>query len=209
MGIADYMGQPIIYAVRHGETGLNADNKFRGFVDAELNEEGEQQAAEAAEYLKSVDFVNAYSSDLQRTVKTLDTILGERRGIEPQQLAAMRPWHMGMFTGKEKNAANRAKLQAYADSPDTPIPEGEALNEFRKRYGTVFQDKVQEAMDRGGPILLVQHASNNHEIGNIIYKDIDAVDVEPGGVVAVYLTREGLEAKPIKNKATETGYGQS
>jgi broad specificity phosphatase PhoE len=210
--ISDLIGQPILYAVRHGETDLNAGNKFRGFVDADLDENGEEQAREARDYLKSVKFVAAYSSDLKRTSDTADTIL-EKTGIEPQRLAAMRPWHMGMFTGKEKNKANRDKLQWYADNPDVAIPEGESLNEFRKRYQNVFNDKVQEALDRSGPVLLVQHASNNHEIGNIIYADIDRVDVDPGGIVAVYFTRTGLEARGLKGKEQETashaGWGYS
>jgi broad specificity phosphatase PhoE len=209
--ISDLIGQPILYAVRHGETDLNAGNKFRGFVDADLDENGRRQAREARDYLRQVDFTAAYSSDLTRTSDTADTILKDR-SIEPQRLAAMRPWHMGMFTGKEKNEANRKKLQWYADNPDVPIPEGESLNEFRKRYQNVFNDKVQEALDRGGPILMVQHASNNHEIGNIIYGDIDRVDVDPGGIVAVYFTRTGLEARGLKGQPQQTvsdGWGYS
>lgn len=208
MGLQEMIGEPIVYFVRHGETDLNAGNKFRGFIDVDLDANGVRQAKEAAEYLKDVPFKAAFVSDLTRTRQTAKTVLG-KRDIVPEIVSAGRPWNVGKFTGKPKTEAARQELQLYADSPETTIPDGESLNQYRSRFGNLFRDVQTKALDVGGPVLLVGHASNGHELGNIIYGDIDALDVDPGGIIAVYMTRSGLEGRRLKNPAQEVGYGQS
>jgi broad specificity phosphatase PhoE len=193
---------PILFAVRHGESAGNAENRFRGFTDYPLDHKGLEQAHYVNERLKKVQFGFAFSSDLRRAAETLDIII-DGRDCEIQRLAAMRPWNIGDFAGMPKINENRSKLQAYADHPHIPVPNGEALGWFRARYGAFWTDVISLALHSKGPGLLAQHASNNHEIGNIIYRDIDAVDVEPGGIIAIYMTTEGLHAKALTQVATK------
>lgn len=192
--------EPIIYIVRHGETDLNAGNKFRGFMDVELDQNGVREAYEARDTLGKVRFNHAYSSDLRRATKTLEIILGDA-DVVSQRLAAMRPWNIGFFTGEQKSDKNKAALQGYANHPSEPIPDGESLNWFRSRYQHFFWDCVKEAVE-SGPTLLAQHASNNHEVGNVLYNDIDTVDVDPGGVIAIYhVLPAHLEAHILKGQS--------
>lgn len=186
----DNDSEPILYIVRHGETELNASNAFRGFKDVEINTKGRQEAERARGFLDDVDFVAAYSSDLKRTIQTLDIILKGQK-VTAQRLVALRPWNVGDFAGKPKTEANKKIVQGYADNPERAVPNGESLSLFRSRYENVFNDML----GRGGPALVVQHASNNHEIGNIVYGDIDAVDAEPGSVIGVWRVGKKLEAK--------------
>lgn len=201
-------GEPILYVVRHGETELNAGNHFRGFKDVPLDKNGKAQADEIRDFLAEVDFVNGYSSDLQRAYETLQRVLGKKNGFVPQRLVALRPWNIGQFSGLLKTPANKKSLQTYADSPDKPIPDGESLEKFRSRYQHCLEEILHEAR-RVGPILVVQHASNDHEIGNILYGNIDALDVEPGGVIGIYLTAGGYEGRALKGavkKSSEARY---
>ena len=196
------LGQPALYVVRHGTTDLNAGNKFRGFMDVDLDDEGKKDARAMRDLLADIPLKAVYSSDLNRAVETAD-IINQKHKLKIEQLAAGRPWHVGKFSGKPKNEINKRALQSYADTPDVSIPEGESLNSFRDRYKQVFDRLIQDAMDLGGPVLIVGHASNIHEVGNIISGDINAYDVDPGGVIAVYIIRDGLSARVIKG-ATQT-----
>jgi broad specificity phosphatase PhoE len=192
--------EPIIYVVRHGDTELNKEHKFRGFMNVNLDSNGIRQAYDARDALDRVEFKHAYSSDLNRAAVTLNIILHERPFVAYQRLAAMRPWHIGKFAGTPKTEKAKQALQVYADHPSAPIPDGESLDWFRSRYQHFFEQAVKEAVE-SGPTLLAQHASNNHEVGNIIYGDIDAVDVDPGGIIGVYfIPGSGLEARVLKGK---------
>ena len=45
------MPAPVIYYIRHGETGWNAEGRFQGSKDIPLNALGRKQAAAAGEIL--------------------------------------------------------------------------------------------------------------------------------------------------------------
>jgi len=209
------LGSPAIYFFRHGQTELNAGNAFRGFMDVDLDDEGRTQARDQAVYTKSVPFAAFYSSDLKRAVQTMKIVQKANsyaQELIPEIVAAGRPWNVGKFSGKPKTASNKKELQLYADSGET-IPGGESLGQFRSRFGKLFQDALDKALAKGGPVGLFGHASNGHEIGNIIYGDIDRLDTDPGGIICVYISRAGLEGRVLKGAPTSetvgAGYGNS
>ena len=188
--------KPVCYIIRHGETDLNAGNKFRGFMDVELDDKGRRQAEQARAFLAGVHFANAYSSDLKRAAETLDIVLAGDKGLMPERLCALRPWNIGKMAGQEKSQANKQQLSEYADNPDEPVPGGESLRWFRSRYKNVFGD----ILSRQGPTLVVQHASNDHEVGHILHNDIDALDVEPGGIIGIFRGPHGFVGKILKGQ---------
>jgi broad specificity phosphatase PhoE len=192
---------PVLYVIRHGQTDLNAGNRFRGFMDVELDKTGRQQAAQAREFLKAVHFAQAYSSDLKRAAETLDIVLAGDKGLMPQRLCALRPWNIGAMAGQVKSVVNKRKLSEYADDPDEPVPGGEALAWFRSRYKNVLSD----ILSRPGPSLIVQHASNDHEIGHLLHHDLDALDVEPGGIIGIYKGQQGFVGKILMGQYSQTG----
>jgi broad specificity phosphatase PhoE len=196
--------KPIIYIVRHGETTLNAGNKFRGFADVPLDENGIKQADQVRDDLSDVNLSHSYSSDLQRAEKTANIII-KPHGISNKILKDMRPWDVGKFTGQPKNAENKKELQAFADTPDKAIPDGESLNQFRDRYTRAFNQIVDEArasvFSGGGASLMAQHASNCHEVGNIVYGDIDVLDIDPGGIIIISWSPSGISASIFKGAA--------
>jgi broad specificity phosphatase PhoE len=204
--------RPLIYIVRHGETELNAGKRFRGFMDVLLDENGVEQAKQARNDLSDIELSYAYSSDLKRASKTMEIILQghgsyEYDSVTSKILTDMRPWNVGKFAGQPKNAENKKALQGYADNPDEVVPDGESLNQFRARYQKVFNKVVDEAkasvFNGRGASLMAQHASNCHEVGNIIYGDIDTLDVEPGGIIIVSILGNKLSASIFKGAAKE------
>ena len=65
--------------VRHGESLWNLENKFTGWTDVDLSENGINEAIEAGKVLKEKGFTFdiAYTSVLKRANRTLDYILKE------------------------------------------------------------------------------------------------------------------------------------
>lgn len=64
-----------MYIVRHGETEWNRTRRIQGQLDVPLNETGLRQAMLAAEALKDIPFVRAFSSDLRRAFKVITSRL--------------------------------------------------------------------------------------------------------------------------------------
>ena len=65
--------------VRHGESTWNDENRFTGWYDCPLSEKGLEEAHAGAKLLKDegYNFDVAYTSTLQRAIKTLWIILEE------------------------------------------------------------------------------------------------------------------------------------
>jgi len=65
--------------IRHGESQWNKENRFTGWKDIDLSDEGRQQAAAAGKLLKAegYTFDEAYTSVLKRAIRTLWIVLHE------------------------------------------------------------------------------------------------------------------------------------
>jgi 2,3-bisphosphoglycerate-dependent phosphoglycerate mutase len=65
--------------IRHGESIWNKENRFTGWTDVDLSDNGYMQAKNAGEILKKNDynFDAAFTSVLKRSIKTVHIILEE------------------------------------------------------------------------------------------------------------------------------------
>lgn len=65
--------------VRHGQSIWNLENRFTGWYDIDLTPQGHEEAREAGILLKEkgYNFDVAYTSTLQRAIKTYNNIAGE------------------------------------------------------------------------------------------------------------------------------------
>ena len=65
--------------IRHGESQWNLENRFTGWTDVDLTDNGRQEAIRAGQLLKQegYDFDLCYTSVLRRAIGTLWTVLGE------------------------------------------------------------------------------------------------------------------------------------
>ncbi|MEM8936377.1 MAG: 2,3-diphosphoglycerate-dependent phosphoglycerate mutase [Pseudomonadota bacterium] len=124
--------------VRHGQSQWNLENRFTGWVDANLTETGLAEAAKAGDLLSAtgVEFSAAYTSVLSRAIRTLWTAL-ER--MDRVWLPVTRAWelnerHYGGLTGldkaetAEKHGADQVKI--WRRSYDTPPPPLDPASEF-------------------------------------------------------------------------------
>jgi len=87
------------YIIRHGQTDWNIQKLIQGHADIPLNSEGEKQAMQLSEKLRSVIFDKAFSSDLLRAHKTAEiTLLEKNIAIETTKL--LRERCFGQIEGK-------------------------------------------------------------------------------------------------------------
>jgi len=187
---------PVLYVARHGQTILNSSKKFRGSANPPLDKTGLQQASKLSALFSNIDISHIFCSDKQRATKTAEIIAGAK-GAPIHQSQNLRALDVGDFSGQPRNAGSEAELQKYLDDPDSQIPGGESLNEFKSRIRPCITEAIHLFCECGAPPLLVAHSSVVHEIGDMASGNHKSVLVEPGGVIAVYFKDGKLSATPI------------
>jgi 2,3-bisphosphoglycerate-dependent phosphoglycerate mutase len=92
--------------LRHGESLWNKENKFTGWIDVDLSENGINEAKNAAIILKKegFNFDYAYTSYLKRAIKTLNIALEEidLLWIDVEKTWKLNEKHYGMLQGLNK-----------------------------------------------------------------------------------------------------------
>ena len=97
--------------VRHGQSIWNLENKFTGWTDVDLSENGIKEAKDAGEILKSKNykFDIAYTSLLKRAQDTLKYILEElnETNIEIKESYKLNERHYGALQGLNKDETRK------------------------------------------------------------------------------------------------------
>jgi 2,3-bisphosphoglycerate-dependent phosphoglycerate mutase len=135
--------------LRHGQSTWNLENRFTGWTDVDLTEQGRAEAAEAARLLKAegLAFDQAFTSVLKRAIRTLWIVLD---GLDQMWLPVERSFrlnerHYGALQGLNKaetvarHGAEQVKIwrRSY-DIPPPPLPADDPRQAARdRRYAGV------------------------------------------------------------------------
>ena len=125
--------------IRHGESVWNKENRFTGWTDVDLSERGFNEAHEAGKILKEkgFNFSLAYTSYLQRAIKTLNIILEE---MDLMWIPVLKSWrlnekHYGNLQGlnKAETAGRYGDEQVHIwrrsyDVPPAPLADNDERN---------------------------------------------------------------------------------
>ena len=125
--------------VRHGQSMWNLENKFTGWTDVELSEQGREEAKKAGEVLKEkgFEFDLAFTSELKRAQDTLSIILNEmeQNDIEVKHSWKLNERHYGALQGLNKQETREKygdeQVLLWRRSTDVRPPE---LEETDPRY---------------------------------------------------------------------------
>jgi broad specificity phosphatase PhoE len=193
----------VAYFVRHGQTTLNAEGRFRGPADPPLDDKGFEDAEKLSRYFQNIDLGEAWASDKVRAVQTAEAIL-DPKGQVANQTPDLHALNVGYLSGEMKDAPdNRASVEYHQDHPDDAFPDGESLNAFRKRVRPVILRAIHSGYQSGKPSLVVAHSSIIHELGNVVHNDHTKTIVKPGGVAAVTFDGKHFNANPIIKPANQ------
>lgn len=125
--------------VRHGQSQWNLENRFTGWTDVELSEQGVKEAKEAGKVLKEkgFEFDVAYTSVLKRANDTLNYILEElgEKDIPIKKSWRLNERHYGALQGLNKDETRQKygaeQVLLWRRSTDVKPPE---LSEDDERY---------------------------------------------------------------------------
>jgi broad specificity phosphatase PhoE len=141
------------YICRHGQTENNKAQRFSGWVDTPLTEEGVRDALSAAAKLKGIALDQVFASDLGRAFITAYLItkeLGYGKGIE--RARALREVNYGDLANRPYSVYPKV---TPAENTQYVSPGGESLYQMQQR---VLGYISQLARGHGGKtILLVAH----------------------------------------------------
>ena len=143
--------------VRHGQTVLNKEKRFSGWVDTDLTERGVSEAQESAELLmnESFSFDTAFTSLMVRATHTLNIILRTMRlDIPVEQSWRLNERHYGALEGKSKPETAREvgeeQVFIWRRSWDVPPPpltvDDERYIEQRKVYADAEEQPLSESL---------------------------------------------------------------
>jgi alpha-ribazole phosphatase len=151
-----------IYLVRHGSVVGAETRRFIGHLDVPLSPRGEREAAALARRLATVKLAAAYSSDLSRTRRTAEILIGPHR-LEAVAVPALREFAMGRWEGltaEEIRALDPAAFDAWmADVGSFQFPDGESLGDVTARVWPALEAIVER--HAGGTVLVVAHGGPN------------------------------------------------
>ncbi len=126
-----------IIAVRHGQSQWNLENRFTGWANVPLSENGMREAKSAGKLLCALgyDFDLVHTSLLKRAIKTSWIILEELglEALEEKKFWRLNERHYGGLSGKDKNEARKEfgeeQVHIWRRSYDTPPPENKDWQE--------------------------------------------------------------------------------
>ena len=177
---------PTLALVRHGQSLWNLENRFTGWVDVPLTEQGRAEAKRAGELLAGQTFQVAYTSALGRAQETLRIIL-ETLGVALPVIRdqALNERHYGDLQGLNKKELaeqyGAEQVQLWRRSFSVAPPGGESLEMTAKRTLPFYERAIQGDLKQGKNVLVVAHGNSNR---SMVMK-LDALS--PEAVVALEL----------------------
>ncbi|MBE0651620.1 MAG: 2,3-diphosphoglycerate-dependent phosphoglycerate mutase [Bacteroidales bacterium] len=172
--------------LRHGESAWNKENRFTGWTNVPLSEQGIQEAKKAGKVLKKegYSFRRAYTSYLNRAIKTLWLALEEMdmMWIEERKSWRLNEKHYGNLQGLNKAET----AQKYGDEkvlmwrrsfdiPPEPLAEDDERNpRFDPRYAELkpeelpLTESLKEVIERMLPFWESEIKPSLEEMGDLL-----------------------------------------
>ncbi|MBX9795837.1 2,3-diphosphoglycerate-dependent phosphoglycerate mutase [Sphingomonas sp.] len=181
---------PTLVLIRHGQSAWNLENRFTGWWDVNLTEQGvaEARAAGALMAARGLDFDQCFTSLQTRAIKTLNLALEEmgRLWLPVEKDWRLNERHYGGLTGLDKaeTAARHGDEQVKiwrrsfdvppppiaADSPYDPasdrryagiaVPATESLKDTIARVLPYWQARIAPALLAGQRVLIAAHGNS-------------------------------------------------
>ena len=160
------MANAKLVLVRHGLSVYNDQNRFTGWKDIDLNQQGRDEAKEAVNLLMDYKFDMAFTSDLIRAKNTLSIILEgiDQKNIPIIENMALNERDYGDLIGQNKVEAaekfGEEQVHIWRRSFDTPPPGGESLKDTADRVIPYLKNEIMPLISSGKNILVSAHGNS-------------------------------------------------
>lgn len=194
--------------VRHGQSQWNLENRFTGWVDVHLTEQGIAEARHAGELLKDYHFDAAFTSALTRAQETLRLILEVtgQTDLHVERDQALNERHYGDLQGLNKDETaekfGKEQVHIWRRSYDIQPPNGESLKDTRTRVLPYYEEHIEPLLKQGKKVLVVAHGNSLRGLvmvlDGISERDIPELNIPTGAPLRYLIDQDG--------KAVERGY---
>ena len=167
-----------VILIRHGRTGWNAERRYMGSTDIDLDDTGISQAKKLMGRLAVEKIDSIYASDSRRAFNFASIVFQGRSVIK---MSALREMNFGVIEGLTHDEILKRYPQAYdkwlSDIHSAVIPEGESMRDLSGRVLAAFDNIV--SLNRGKSPAIVTHAGPIRVIVNEITRSGNFWDVMP------------------------------
>ena len=155
----------VLVLIRHGQSTWNKENRFTGWIDVPLAEEGVEEAKQVAKKIKGIHFDISYTSVLKRAIDTLEIILKENNWhIKIIKNKALNERMYGDLQGKNKDEIKKIygekQFLLWRRSYDVAPPNGESLKDTAARVIPFFQKHILKDLKKNKNVLVVAHGNS-------------------------------------------------
>ncbi len=142
--------------LRHGRSDWNEKNLFTGWVDVDLNADGEKEAVRGGEMLRDRGLLPdvLHTSVLKRAIRTADLTLAvaDRQWIDVRRSWRLNERHYGALQGKDKKQTRdefgEEQFMLWRRSYDTPPPPIERGSEYDQAGDQRYAGMPSELLPR-------------------------------------------------------------
>jgi 2,3-bisphosphoglycerate-dependent phosphoglycerate mutase len=179
--------------LRHLKSQWNKENRFTGWTDIPLSEEGIKSAKETAQKLAGFEINKVYTSPLVRNKETVSLILDNlnKKDLPVVIDKALDERNYGDLQGLNKEDAKiqfgSKQVHLWRRSWDVAPPNGESLKDVYQRTTPFFKKYIESDLGEGKNVLVV--ASHNSlraivkYIEKISEKDIINLEIPYAGLL--------------------------
>ena len=162
---------PRLILVRHGQSVWNASNRFTGWTDVDLSDQGVEEAEEAGRELSAIRIDVVHTSDLVRAQRTAEIIMRHNEasdGVPTKYDWRLNERHYGALQGlnkaetAEKHGAEQ--VHVWRRSFDVAPPEGESLEMTAERTIPYFIEEIVSDLADGKNVLVSAHGNSLRSI---------------------------------------------
>ena len=188
--------------VRHGQSVWNASNRFTGWTDVGLSEQGVEEAEDAGRQLSEIRIDVVHTSDLVRAQRTAEIIM--RHNETSEDVPTNYDWrlnerHYGALQGLNKTETaeqhGAEQVHIWRRSFDVAPPEGESLEMTAERTIPYFTEEIVPDLVSGKNVLVSAHGNSLRSIvmhiDGISPEDIVSLEI-PTGEPIHYSYEEGV-----------------
>lgn len=150
---------PLLVLIRHGQSTWNLENRFTGWWDVDVTEQGVAEAKAAGDLMaaRGLDFDRCFTSYQTRAIKTLNLVLEsmDRMWLPVEKHWRLNERHYGGLTGLNKAEmiakAGEEQVKIWRRSFDIPPPPVEDGSEYDlstdRRYAGVSVPRTESLKD--------------------------------------------------------------
>lgn len=198
----------VFIILRHGESEWNKENKFTGWENPSLSQNGIIEAENVGKLLSEIKFSSVYTSDLVRTIETSNIILNlnKSKNYFVKYEPALKERDYGNLTGKNKKELEeqygREQIKIWRRSWDIKPPggdiwKGESLKDVSIRVGNFYDQEIKSQISTNNNVLIVAHGNSLRalfvHLGLRTFENIEEFEIPTGVPIRINLETNEFE----------------